>query len=285
MTEAPYPSDTRAKGWRFELDHERIRQSDTWALATPELRPWLLMLWMVAWEQTPCGSLPADTALIAARIGMKPKVFAQHKDVLLRGWSEAADGRLYQSTMTAHVLFMLAAREKDAKRAAEYRKRAGEANVTHNGVTRDGGVTPHGRTSDSHCIAQESRASSTPEPIPGTSTGTRSPSGSKGAARRFSAAAIELPDWLDREDWHRWCSDRTARGKSITEEGAKSQLRKLDTYRQQGHSPASVIEHSIAGGYTGLFAPPVKANGSHQSTEERDREAKQLLGFVEHLNA
>lgn len=35
---APYPCDTRAKGWRFELDHERIRQSDTWALAPPEIR-------------------------------------------------------------------------------------------------------------------------------------------------------------------------------------------------------------------------------------------------------
>lgn len=36
---APYPSDTRPKGWRFELDYERIEASDTWALAPAEVRP------------------------------------------------------------------------------------------------------------------------------------------------------------------------------------------------------------------------------------------------------
>lgn len=82
MIQAPYPGDTRAKGWRFDLDHERIRQSDTWALATAELRPWLLMLWMVAWEQTPCGSLPDSDELIAARIGMSSKAFDKHRAVL-----------------------------------------------------------------------------------------------------------------------------------------------------------------------------------------------------------
>jgi hypothetical protein len=42
--EPPYPADTRAAGWRFDLDTTRIRQSDTWTLARPEIRPWLLML-------------------------------------------------------------------------------------------------------------------------------------------------------------------------------------------------------------------------------------------------
>ena len=67
---APYPADTRAKGWRFELDMEQVRQSDTWALSPAEARPWLLLEWAVAWEQTPCGSLPNDDTLIAARLEM-----------------------------------------------------------------------------------------------------------------------------------------------------------------------------------------------------------------------
>jgi hypothetical protein len=117
MTTPPYPHDTRAKGWRFELDHERVRQSDTWALAPREIRPWLLMLWMVAWEQTPCGSLPADDRLIAARLDMPMELFAPHRDVLLRGWWAAEDGRLYHDTLVERVREMMSVRGVDRARA------------------------------------------------------------------------------------------------------------------------------------------------------------------------
>jgi hypothetical protein len=123
---APYPSDTRAKGWRFELDHERIRQSDTWVLCAPDVRPWLLMLWMVAWEQTPCGSLPNDDALIAARIGMSPKAFARHRSVLMRGWEASDDGRLYHHVITLRVLEMLEYRRKEAERRSKNRGKPAE---------------------------------------------------------------------------------------------------------------------------------------------------------------
>jgi hypothetical protein len=119
----PYPADTRAKGWRFELDLERIDQSDTWALTPLDLRPWLLMLWASAWRQTPCGSLPDDDALISVRMGMKTSVFTKHRAVLLRGWWKAADGRLYHETISIRVAEMLAARDKERNRKAEYRKR------------------------------------------------------------------------------------------------------------------------------------------------------------------
>lgn len=116
MIVPPYPTDTRAKGWRFELDHERIRQSDTWALAPAEYRPWLLMLWMVAWEQTPCGSMPDDDELIAARLGMSPESFANGKRTLMRGWQKGSDGRLYHKVITERVLEMLEYRRKDLDR-------------------------------------------------------------------------------------------------------------------------------------------------------------------------
>lgn len=119
----PYPADTRAKGWRFELDLERIDQSDTWALTPADLRPWLLMLWASAWRQEPCGSLPDDSALIAVRIGMKPAMFAKHRAVLMRGWWKAADGRLYHDTITKRVTEMIAARDKERNRKAKYRER------------------------------------------------------------------------------------------------------------------------------------------------------------------
>ncbi|MBN3838867.1 hypothetical protein [Burkholderia sp. Ac-20349] len=125
MTAIPYPADTRAKGWRFELDYERIRQSDTWALAVPEIRPWLLMLWMTAWEQTPCGSLPDDDELIAARIGMALEHFQEIKKRLMRGWWLADDGRLYHNTMIERVLEMIDRRDGERIRKANQRAKKG----------------------------------------------------------------------------------------------------------------------------------------------------------------
>lgn len=148
MIEPPYPSDTRAKGWRFELDHERIRQSDTWALAAPEIRPWLLMLWMVAWEQAPCGSLPVDHGLIAARIGMSRRTFDKHAAVLLRGWQEAIDGRLYHPVLTERVNELIGYRADSAKRKAEYRAKMA-ALAAERGVPRESHGTDAGLPRDS----------------------------------------------------------------------------------------------------------------------------------------
>lgn len=157
MRPAPYPQTTRAKGWRFELDHERIRQSDTWALASAQQRPWLLMLWMTAWEQAPCGSLPADDRLIAARIGMPLQDFIEAKDVLLRGWWMADDGRLYHDTLTERVLALMAARDKAKARQEAFRGR--KANQAEPGIPRkDGDVTR-----DKHVI---NTLPTTPEPEP-----------------------------------------------------------------------------------------------------------------------
>jgi len=149
---APYPADTRAKGWRFELDHERIRQSDTWALTPADLRPWLLMLWMTAWEQTPCGSLPADDALIAARIGMAPRLFAKHRGVLLRAWWPAEDGRMYHDTLAERVREMMERRRKESDRKALARAKTDAAAPPTPAVVppddpivpRDNGRTPVG---------------------------------------------------------------------------------------------------------------------------------------------
>lgn len=160
----PYPADTRAKGWRFELDHERIEQSDTWALAPAEVKPWLLMLWVTAWRQEPCGSLPNEDELIAVRIGMPMKTFAKVRSKLMRGWWEAEDGRLYHDTVTKRVLEMLAAREAERRRKAEYRQRK-EAERT--------GLS-HG-TDDGH--QQDDTRSDTGRDGTGTGTGTGTSTG------------------------------------------------------------------------------------------------------------
>jgi hypothetical protein len=102
-------------------------------------------------------------------------------------------------------------------------------------------------------------------------------------APAFDPRETELPDWLPRELWVTWCDDRQERKKPITREGAKQQLAKLDGYRAAGHSPRSVIEHSIAGGYQGLFAPAVQKGQQapeprewHESRSGVERKAREL---------
>ena len=148
VREAPYPSDIKARGWRCELDMEQVRQSDTWALAAPATRPWLLMLWVTAWEQVPCGSLPAEDELIAARIGMDAKAFAKAKAVLLRRWWPAADGRLYHDTIVDRVLNMAAKRAKDAGRTARHRANRTDSQQSNAGHTNDTTVSNASVTRD-----------------------------------------------------------------------------------------------------------------------------------------
>lgn len=139
----PYPADTRAKGYRYELDYERIMQSDTWALASDYQRPLLLMLWFVAWQQTPCGSMPDCDELIAVRIGIDADKFKENRTILLRGWKRAEDGRLYHRVVSEMVLEMLARKNRESQRKADYRARVKAQNVSHlshgtgNGLTWD----------------------------------------------------------------------------------------------------------------------------------------------------
>ena len=185
---APYPSETRSKGWRFELDLERIRQSDTWALASPEVRPWLFLLWATAWEQVPCGSLPNDDALICARIGMTTKAFTKVRSVLLRGWWAADDGRLYHDVIASRVMAMLEAKRKESDRKAAYRakmdaERAGSDTKSHakdavsHGTTT--GQTPDGTVCPTGCDAT------------GTSTGTGTGTGTGLREREAIAIAMD----------------------------------------------------------------------------------------------
>ena len=79
------------------------------------------------------------------------------------------------------------------------------------------------------------------------------------AKSSFNAAQIDLPEWLPREAWAMWAKDRADRRKPITQAGARMQLKDLERYRNQGHDPVTVIEHSISRGWQGLFPPREEA--------------------------
>ena len=153
---APYPSDTRAKGWRFEIDYEKVEQSDTWSLAAevPMAQPALLMMWLMAWKEAPCGSLPNDENLIRAKCRIPQKFWSALSPVLMRGWWAADDGRLYHDTLALRVGEMLEYRSKEAERRNKNRKQTPPVPDMSRGTT-------SGHTGES------------PE-TPGTGTGTPS---------------------------------------------------------------------------------------------------------------
>ena len=146
LPDPPYPPTTRVRGWKFQLDHERLNQSDTWALAPPEMRPWLLMIWVTAWQQTPAGSFSDDDQVIAAKIGMDQRQFSAHRDILMRGWKLYSDGRLYHETLIELVENYGEHNRKERERMARWRGQQKQAVTEY--VTRD------------------KRVSTTPEPEP-----------------------------------------------------------------------------------------------------------------------
>lgn len=199
----PYAADTRAKGWRFELDYEQIEQSSTWALAPPEAKPWLLMLWFTAWKQVPCGSLPSDQEVVAALIGIPPKLWAKHSKVLLRGWNDIG-GRLYHDTLSKRVTEMMARRRSDSDRKAKERAaKLAESLATTAGVTPESRVTPAVLTPES---STDNRLPTTKEKLP-----------SGVARKRASPPEPDRPEEVAEQVWNDWLALRAKKRAPVTE--------------------------------------------------------------------
>lgn len=124
LPEPPYPADVRARGWPFDLDLERIKQSSTWMRSPAEMRAHLFRLWAESWQQSPCGSLPSEDIDIAALIEMPVNLFSANKPTLLRGWVIHRDGRFYHRVITEMVWVMMGKRRRDAERIALIRKKS-----------------------------------------------------------------------------------------------------------------------------------------------------------------
>ena len=125
---APYPPDTKSRGWYFPLNVAQIRQSSAWALAArvPGLHNVLLRLWMESWEQIPMGSLPDDDEVIAALIEYPHGLFVEHRALIMHGWWKATDGRYYHDVIGKLVLGRLQHTEEEKTRKAEWRRRKAE---------------------------------------------------------------------------------------------------------------------------------------------------------------
>jgi hypothetical protein len=104
-----------------------------------------------SWRSIPCGTLPDDDELIAARVGCKLEFFKGHRDQLMRGWMRHEDGLLYHPYITEQVLGMLGKRANNAER----QKRFKEANKKRQNEADNELVTRYSRVSNGEEQEQE----------------------------------------------------------------------------------------------------------------------------------
>ncbi len=146
------------------------------------------------------------------------------------------------------------------------------------------GAPPHQRHPRSNGTTPPQQAHPTPAAVAGdprkSGTHNLKKKENQGKKAKFDATAIDLPPWLPKELWLRWVKDRKQRGKPITEDAAELQLKQLERHRDEGNTPKAVIEHSIAGGFQGLYAPkkrpgdPVEAESSEWFETRKGCETK-----------
>jgi hypothetical protein len=132
----PYPPDTKANGWKPEVDWQRIKSSKTWRTCPHDQRNNLLRLWLESWNEVPAGSWEADDEIIAVAIDLPIRLFTAHRDHLMRGWYRCSDGRLYHPVIAEMVFAMTQKRMRNAQRVRKHRESKTD-DVTHysNAVT------------------------------------------------------------------------------------------------------------------------------------------------------
>lgn len=118
MQEPLVPADADVRGFKdMPVEVSRLLSSETWIMCTPEERSAAINLWFHSWMQVPAGSLP-DNDRVLAHLSMASEKWPEVKDMALRGWVKADDGRLYHPVVCEKVGAMLAvrARKVDAGR-------------------------------------------------------------------------------------------------------------------------------------------------------------------------
>jgi 3D (Asp-Asp-Asp) domain-containing protein len=112
------------------LDVVRLTDSDLFALSTGEEFKAAVTLWCKAWLQIPAASLPDDDRILAHLSGTGSR-WKKLRDMALRGFVKASDGRLYHAVIAEKALeawkHRLQQRERAAKRWDKEKRSSGNA--------------------------------------------------------------------------------------------------------------------------------------------------------------
>lgn len=110
--EPPVPENADVRGFtEMPMEVMRLLDSETWIMCSPEERSAAINLWFRAWVQVPAGSLP-DNDRVLAHLSMANERWNDVKEMALRGWEKASDGRLYHTVVCEKVLKLLEVRAR-----------------------------------------------------------------------------------------------------------------------------------------------------------------------------
>lgn len=119
MIEPLTPSDCDLRGLPFmPLDVVRLTDSDLFALSSGEEFKAAVTLWCKAWLQVPAASLPDDDRILAHLSGTGSR-WCKLRDMALRGFVKASDGRLYHSVIAEKALEAWKRRVQQRERAVK----------------------------------------------------------------------------------------------------------------------------------------------------------------------
>jgi hypothetical protein len=98
------PANADVRGFKdMPIEVSRLLSSETWIMCTPEERSAAINLWLQSWTQVPAGSL-ADNDRVLAHLSMAGDRWPDVREMALRGWEKADDGRLYHAVVCEKVM-------------------------------------------------------------------------------------------------------------------------------------------------------------------------------------
>jgi hypothetical protein len=145
----PAEVDLRGYEW-MPLFGDRLRNSETWILASAEGKVAAIHLWWNAFaHEAPAGSLPNNDRLLAdaAGYGMAVAAWKAVKDEALRGWVLCADGRLYHPFLAELALDAWETRRSDIEKKQAERERKKAKRLAEKAAL-SGGQTPDVQRTD-----------------------------------------------------------------------------------------------------------------------------------------
>lgn len=118
LPDPPVPHECDCRGLPYmPLRHVDLMGSDFMALSSGDEFKAAIRLWMAAWNELPAGSLPTDERALASRSGLPLQTFREHREMILYGFVECSDGRLYHPVTCEVALEAWVSRRKQSARA------------------------------------------------------------------------------------------------------------------------------------------------------------------------
>lgn len=224
-------------------------------------------------------ALPDNDAALARICGVGVAEFTAHAKII-RAFFEAEDGNLFHETCEEVLTEQNGegyARKKRASNAAKTRWKKSKQKQQDNAHSMpeallvdatEQNITEEKIKEDKKERKKEIEGASAPPP---SFELTPIPVGLK-------PTDFFLPDWISHIDWNDFAEMRKKQKKPMTPRAAKAIIKKLETYRSNGHDVSTILEQSIRNSWQDVYEPKVdyQSGGNKHQNQKRSNLDKTL---------